>query len=268
VIRLRLVFEFLSLGWIPSPGPSVEVTESPASKMTPHKWEAVVPSGPQKRERVLELAVFLFLIVPSMSLSFLVVRQGNLTFVIAAIATILRDLSLVVLIAFFLWRNGEGRDRINWRFRSSRDVFLGIVLFVFMFLAAGYLDQLLQAAGFSKPATPLPKFLTAHGSAEYLLAVVLVAVVAFAEEIIFRGYMILRLTEVTGNSVAAILVSSVIFALGHGYEGTAGVITVAFMGLAFAIVYVRTGSLAAPMIMHFLQDFIGIVAVPLLKHRG
>ena len=235
--------------------------------MTPHKWDAVLLTGPRKRERLFELAVFLFLIVPSMCLSFLVVRQGDLGFVITAIATILRDLALVSLIVFFLWRNGEGKDRIGWRFRGWQDALLGVLLFVLVFLAAGYLDQLLRAAGFSEPATPLPKALTAQGPAEYLLAVLLVAVVAFAEEVIFRGYMILRLTEVTGSSIAAILLSSVIFALGHGYEGTAGVVTVGFLGLAFAIVYVWTDSLAAPIVMHFLQDFIGIVALPLIKHK-
>jgi membrane protease YdiL (CAAX protease family) len=202
-----------------------------------------------------------------MCLSFLVVRQGNLGFVITAIATILRDLALVSLIAFFLWRNHEAKNRIGWRFRGSRDILLGVLLFAAVFLAAGYLDQLLLAAGLSAPTTQLPKFLTAQGPAEYLLAFLLVAVVAVAEEVIFRGYMILRLTEITRSSVAAILLSSVIFALGHGYEGTVGVVTVGFMGLAFAIVYVWTGSLAAPILMHFLQDFVGIILLPLLKHR-
>jgi membrane protease YdiL (CAAX protease family) len=220
-----------------------------------------------RKERLYELLVFLFLIVPSMCLSFLVVRQGNLGFVITAVATILRDLALISLIAFFLWRNNEAKDRIGWCFRGSRDILLGGLLFAVVFLAAGYLDQLLRAAGLSEPATQLPKFLTAQGPAEYLLALLLVSVVAFGEEVIFRGYMVLRFTEITGSSIAAILLSSVIFALGHGYEGTVGVVTVGFMGLAFAIVYVWTGSLTAPIIMHFLQDFIGIVILPLLKHK-
>jgi membrane protease YdiL (CAAX protease family) len=59
----------------------------------------------------------------------------------------------------------------------------------------------------------------------------------------------------------------VIFSLGHGYEGSAGVITVGFMGLVFALVYLWRGSLVAPMVMHFLQDFIGIVLSPLLGIR-
>jgi membrane protease YdiL (CAAX protease family) len=36
------------------------------------------------------------------------------------------------------------------------------------------------------------------------------------------------------------------------------------MGLAFALVYLWRKSLVAPIVMHFLQDFIGIVLLPLL----
>jgi membrane protease YdiL (CAAX protease family) len=109
--------------------------------------------------------------------------------------------------------------------------------------------------------------LAARGTAEFLLAFVLVVIVALAEETIFRGYLILRFKAVTSNPVSAVLLSAAIFSLGHGYEGSAGVVTVGVMGLAFAFVYLWRQSLVAPMVMHFLQDFIGIVIMPLLLKR-
>ncbi len=187
---------------------------------------------------------------------------------VTAIATIFRDLALVSLVAFFLWRNGEEPERIGWNFRSgSQNVILGTALFVVVFFGSSYLDRLLLAIGFSAPSTPTPKFLAVHGPSEYMLALVLVVVVAFAEEIIFRGYLIVRINAITGSTTWAVILSSVIFSLGHGYEGTAGVITVGSMGLAFAVVYVWTGSLAAPIVMHFLQDALVIVVLPLVAHK-
>ena len=53
-----------------------------------------------RKEAILEVLVFLFLIVPSMVLSFFVTRQGKLNFVFVSISTILRDLALVCLILF------------------------------------------------------------------------------------------------------------------------------------------------------------------------
>jgi membrane protease YdiL (CAAX protease family) len=102
------------------------------------------------------------------------------------------------------------------------------------------------------------------GLAEFALASVLVAVVALTEESIFRGYLILRFRNVFASPAIAVVLSAVIFSLGHGYEGTAGVITVGVMGFIFALVYVWRRSLVAPMVMHFLQDFLSIVLLPLL----
>jgi membrane protease YdiL (CAAX protease family) len=220
------------------------------------------------REQLFEVSVFLFLIVPSMALSFFAVKQGSLSFVLAAFSTILRDLALVSLILFFVWRNGEPVYRIGWTFRGVRkDIALGIALFFPFSYANNLVERTLQAAGFSVPSTPLPSFLAARGLTEFLMAFVLVAVVAVAEETIFRGYLILRLKTVTQSQVAAVLLSAALFSVGHGYEGSAGVVTVGVMGLILGLVYLWRLSLVAPVVMHFLQDFLGIVLLPLLGSK-
>jgi CAAX protease family protein len=220
---------------------------------------------PGRNIQTTEVAVFLFLILPSMVLSLFVVRQGNLDFVIAAIATIFRDLALVSLVWFFVWRNGEPFGRLGWRGRhAGREVLIGCLLFVPFTFGAAFLERALLGIGLSAPSTSLPSFLAPRGVAEGVLATALVTVVAFAEETLFRGYLLLRLRAVLGSTSAAVMLSSAIFALGHGYEGSAGLVTVGMMGVVFALVYHWRGSLVAPAVMHFLQDFIGIVLVPLL----
>ena len=219
---------------------------------------------PDRNEQVLEISAFLFLIVPSMALSFFAIKQGSLSFSLSAVATILRDLSLVSLILFFLWRNREPVRSIGWNFTNFwKEFILGMILFFPFFYASGYLENALHAAGLSIPSTPLPAFLSPRGFVEILLAFFLVVVVAIAEETIFRGYLLLRFRAMMNNP-AAILLSAAVFSLGHGYEGTAGLVTVGFMGLIFALVFKWRRSLVAPMVMHFLQDFTVIVLLPLL----
>ena len=109
--------------------------------------------------------------------------------------------------------------------------------------------------------------MAARGLVEFSLAAILVVVVALAEETIFRGYLILRLRALTASPTAAALLSATIFSLGHGYEGSAGVVTVGVMGVIFALIYIWRQSLVAPIVMHFLQDFISIVLLPLLGKR-
>ncbi|MDA8168585.1 MAG: type II CAAX endopeptidase family protein [Nitrospiraceae bacterium] len=219
-----------------------------------------------RRERSLELWVFLFLVFPSLVFSFFAVRQGTVSFLLTAIATILRDLSLISLILFFIWRNREPVIAIGWTARRIwKETSIGIWLFIPLFFASSALENWLHKAGLSAPSTPLPALTSEKGPAEFLLAFLLVVVVAVAEETIFRGYLILRFKAVTSSPAAAVLLSAVIFSLGHGYEGTASVVTIGVMGAVLALVYLWRKSLAAPIVMHFLQDFTGIVLVPLLK---
>ena len=220
--------------------------------------------GIDRTEQLLEVSVFLFLIVPSMVFSFFAVKQGSLGFVLVAFATILRDLALASLILFFLWRNEEPVIGIGWTFKKVwNEILLGLLLFIPFFFITGFVESGLRAIGFSIPSKPLPSFLAARGVAELVLALVLVVIVAVVEETIFRGYLLLRFRAILPNPYLAALMSAAIFSLGHGYEGSAGVLTVGFMGLVFAFIYLWRQSLVAPIAMHFLQDFIGIVLLPL-----
>jgi membrane protease YdiL (CAAX protease family) len=221
--------------------------------------------APSRKVLTAEVAVFLLLIVPSLVLSLFVIRQGQLSFVLAATATIFRDLGLVCLILYFLWRNGEPVDRLGWTWRHMGwELAVGIVCFAPVFVGAALLERTLLHAGLSAPATPLPSFLNDKGGTEALLATLLVTVVAVAEETIFRGYLLLRFQSILWSTTASVLLSSVIFAIGHGYEGSAGVVTVGAMGAFFALVYLWRKSLVAPVVMHFLQDFLTIVLLPAL----
>jgi CAAX protease family protein len=220
-----------------------------------------------KTTLLLETSVFLFLIIPSMALSFFAVKKGALSFALTAWATILRDFALVSLIFYFLWRNGEPIRHLGWTLKNIwKDIGIGIGLFIPFYFATGLLEKGLQSAGFSAPATPLPSYLTAEDIPQILLAFFLVAVVAVAEEIIFRGYLILRFKTLSKSTVAAVVISAFIFSLGHGYEGSAGVITVGFIGALFGIIYLWRRSLVPTMVMHFLLDFIGIVFAPMMIH--
>ena len=216
---------------------------------------------------LVEVLVFLFLIVPSMVLSSLVqTKLGELDLVSTASALIVRYLALVILIFYFIWRNGESLQGLGWTWKNGwREVLLGLVLFLPFTRGADFLENFLQYAGLSMPAGGPPAFLTVHGRAEIVLGIIFVTIVALAEETIFRGYLLLRFQGAHVHPLAAAVLSVAIFALGHGYEGTVGVITVGYMGLVFALILLWRGSLVAPVILHFLQDFTGIVLPALLK---
>ncbi len=224
----------------------------------------VLTEAPRRREHAIELGVFLFLIVPSLVLPIFAVRCVSETpFTFAAAATIFSDLAFVALILFFLWRNAESVARIGWiRRRVAREVALGVALFIPFAVAAAALEAALRSIGLSS-ITHAPRALSPGQSPwQTVLAAALVFVVAVSEETIFRGYILTRLCESTRSTALALLLSAGVFAIGHAYEGSAGVVTIGTMGAVFGLIFLWRKSIVAPIAMHFLQDFIGIVLAP------
>lgn len=208
--------------------------------------------------------MFLLLLVPSMVLAS-VARTDGQTFPLAATATILHDLGLTAIALFFVWSDGERLPAVGWTSRRlPREIGLGVLLYIPMVVLLVIISWLIQEAGLDLPKGP-PVFLVPRSLSEIVLAIVLVAVVAIAEETIFRGYLILRLRAVTRSTTAAVVLSCLVFASGHLYEGGTGVVAVGVMGIVFALVYLWRKSLVAPIVMHFLQDLLGLVLIPLLR---
>ena len=73
------------------------------------------------------------------------------------------------------------------------------------------------------------------------------------EEIVFRGYLLAYFDGLVGPT-AAVLASTLMFGLGHAYQGAAGIVRTGIVGLLLAGAYVGTGNLLAPMLLHVVID--------------
>lgn len=225
------------------------------------------PDRPPRRVQLLEVGVFLFLIVPGLVLAYLSTQPGVLSFRVLAGTTILRDLSLLCLVLYFLWRNGEAFSQIGLTAsKATSELLWGLALFLPITVTTSLLEVLFRKLGLSAPTT-LPSYFEFRGGKDLLLALVLVVTVAVVEESIFRGYLIRRFSAITSNLPLAILVSAAIFSLGHHYEGGAGVLSAGIFGVIMSVVYCWRKSLVAPIVIHFLQDFTAIILLPLLTSR-
>lgn len=228
--------------------------------MMDKKGLAPVDQHLSKRMQLVEVGIFLLLIGPSIVLSSFTAAQSSLNFLTVAIVSIFQDTALVLLVFYFLWRNHEPRTSIGWTTsgRGGLEVLLGIALFFPMTLGIGLLEILLRSAGLSLSETP-PDYLIPKGLPQMALALVFLLVVAVSEEVIFRGYLMLRFTALLERPVAALFLAAAIFSIGHGYQGTGGILAAGLLGVIFGLVYMWRQNLIAPIVMHFLQNFSGIM---------
>lgn len=89
---------------------------------------------------------------------------------------------------------------------------------------------------------------------------------AFGEEMVFRGYFMHRVVDVSGNTrwgwAVALVVSSALFGLAHRYQGPAGMIATACIGAVLGLLYVYSRrNLWAVILCHAIVDTIALTAI-------
>jgi CAAX protease family protein len=104
---------------------------------------------------------------------------------------------------------------------------------------------------FGRTAAVLPRT-----PAEYRLFLAVSVTAGICEELLFRGYFF-AMTSFWLTAAGSAVVSALIFGLGHGYQGWSGVVKTALVGMFLGFVYIGTGSLIWPMILHALIDVQG-----------
>jgi uncharacterized protein len=104
---------------------------------------------------------------------------------------------------------------------------------------------------FGRTAAVLP-----HTPEEYRLFLAVSITAGVCEELLFRGYLF-AMTSHWLTLAGAAIVSAVVFGLGHAYQGRKGMVKTTIVGLVLGAIYIGTGSLVWPMLLHALIDVQG-----------
>lgn len=180
------------------------------------------------------------------------------------------SLAILILLALATWL--LRRRGIGWRelgVRRPADIGVAAawtagLLFVDMLLVPSLTGLLGNALGW--PRQHLDAFADLHGHLlRYLVLLIPISwgSAAFGEELIFRGFLTRRMSDMLGGTrgadIAATLAQAALFALGHAYLGPRGMMNAGALGLAGGLVYRWNGRNLWPLfIAHGLVDTIGI----------
>ena len=83
----------------------------------------------------------------------------------------------------------------------------------------------------------------------------LVFTVAICEEVVYRGFAQYVFTAWPFRALAAgVIGSALLFSVAHLYQGSRGLVSTFVVGLIFSGIRLWTGSLAPPMLAHFVAD--------------
>ena len=97
-----------------------------------------------------------------------------------------------------------------------------------------------------------------------ILLVGVLPIVALFEELLFRAVLIGALAAGFDVSTSLLVVgSSIAFALGHGVQGSVGVVVTGLLGLVLAVAFVATGSFLVVVVAHYVVN-----ALEFAVHEG
>lgn len=100
--------------------------------------------------------------------------------------------------------------------------------------------------------------------AEYGWCALLSVNAGIGEELFFRLLYPLLLATVVGDALPAFILAAIVFGLVHFYQGWVGVLATAAVGGVMTVLYLATGSLLWPILLHAAIDLRGLVLHPML----
>ncbi len=159
---------------------------------------------------------------------------------------------------FIIW-SSQGRTvaDLGLKFDGSARAWIGMGIAVAISIAA-----VLQSAHVMKSETSLAALAGAFRDLEALLPhtqsesrgfAALSITAGVCEELLYRGFLMMFVLSIS-NIWVAVAATSVVFSLGHLYQGPKGILKTGMAGLAMAGLYVLSDSLFPPMLLHALID--------------
>lgn len=180
--------------------------------------------------------------------------------------------AVVVALAAATWRlraAGESWATLGLRAPDSwARVALWVVGLYAAILVTNFLVVMPLGRALGWPPVDLSRFATLKGNALQLAGWLALSwtTAAFAEELVFRGFVLTRLQTVLGRgalpAATAVLVQAAIFGSAHGYLGVRGAVVAGMVGLVFGAAYVVNGRSLVPLVIaHGLTDSVSFVTI-------
>jgi membrane protease YdiL (CAAX protease family) len=163
---------------------------------------------------------------------------------------------LVLYVRWGVHKRGVSlRDLVGGRWATPKEVMKDITLGAGLWAVwIVLMNPHILGAGTNAAQGLLPQ-----GFLESLVWIPVALSAGFCEELAFRGYLQRQFQAITGSAGWAVLIQSIVFGVGHLYEGVGPVGRIMLYGVLFGLLAVWRKSLRPGMIAHAWSDIFGVI---------
>ena len=145
------------------------------------------------------------------------------------------------------------RDVVGGRWGRPRDVVRDVVVALAAWGVWTLFSWIASRAAGPEHAASVRSLLPRH-PIDLALWVALSLSAGFAEELVFRGYLLTQFRALTGSTGLSVVLQAVLFGVSHGYQGVRACATISVYGLLFGALALMNRSLRPGMIAHAWTD--------------
>ena len=170
---------------------------------------------------------------------------------------------LIFILLFFVWALrgtyglGNNFSKLFERDNRREILYIFLINILFAFVVVAFFSSFDVLYGSLYPdSVPMLDF-TPESMDSFTFLLEAISSIIFApilEELIFRGVLFNRLKIRTGV-IAAMIISSTIFALGHEFGG---IISAFLFGMCMCIIYLKTDNILMTMSIHFINNLVAV----------
>ena len=186
-------------------------------------------------------------------------QAGGLSLSFVTFVSVADTVALLALVLWFLRLRGETAREVLFGPRVPREARLGLFLapavVVFMVLGMWWLRQLLPGLP-TVQENPFGEL--AHSPAGAVTVLVVALVAGGLREEVQRGFLLHRFGDL-GGRLNGLVLTSVVFGLGHVIQGWDAVIVTGALGAFWGTLYLTRGSIVAAVVSHAAANAVQVL---------
>ena len=170
---------------------------------------------------------------------------------------------VIVCVTFLLRLSKEKYTDIGfWKDKLSKQIGFGILFGILIFIIDTFIISIILNSFLPETSAKGIDMAKLFSNSGYVFIFLFIGIFkgGFSEEL-WRIFVLTRFERLFGKPglIIALILSSVIFGIGHLYQGLSGLISISIIGLMYALVYLRKRSALEAVFAHATENIVSII---------